>query len=1128
MKKRLQFKKRLFNLMRLSLIHYCLAIIFAGVSFAKEADGQGLLDQKVTIRIENQNFESVLMMIEQQADLKFTYRPKLVNSSQKISFSVTNEPLAKVFEQVFIPLRIKYKVFNKNIVLSRLEDNKGGMGVNTIPVEMPAKNRLEINRDITVSGKVTDETGETLPGVSVLVKGTTLGVTTDLNGAYSLAIPNEGGTLVFSFVGYLSQEVKVGNRTIIDAVLKFDNKALEEVIVVGYGTTKKSDLTGSVVSVKEADFSQGTNTSAAQLLNGVAAGVNVSTTSSAPGAALKVQIRGAGSINSSNNVLFVVDGLPGVDPSALSPDDIESIEVLKDASASTIYGTRAANGVVLITTKKGKSGKATLKYNGYYGIQNVANTLDVLGAADYYRLINVRQGRSVFTDQQIAAVGEGTNWQNELFRSAPIQNHQIGISNGNDKGNYYVGLNYFDQQGIVKSSGSQKLNARLNAQTTPVKNLTITTNINFTRTKNEAILASNSANEGAGPINSAIQFDPSISPLLNADNQYDLNTTIALDNPVALLNGISNQSLSTQFYGTVAADYKIFNDFTATVRLGGESNTGRSDFYRNRLTLSGRANGGEASVSTSDYSHWLAEYLLRFDRTFNNVHSVSVLAGTTFEEFLSRSVGSSSAGFLSDVTGTNLLQSGNGELSDNVSSGKIKNQLHGILGRLNYGFSDKYLATLSFRVDGSSRFAASNQYAFFPAASLGWNITNEDFMKNAGWLSNLKIRAGYGKLGNQGINNFETIQTLISGGNSIFGGRISQGVVSARLPNPNLKWETTSEINIGIDFSLINYRFSGSVDFFNRITDDQLFIKPLPSVVGFTSVRTNFGSVRNRGVDIQLVSNNLQGRDLKWKTTLNLAFLKNEVTELPPFTEQIIGGNIGTFISNYTIVRKGTPLQSFFGYEIDGIFQSGEALSPIPNVTGYTAGMPKFVDQNGDNVIDDKDRVILGDPFPDYTFGINNQLNYGNFALNFLINGVQGVQTLDANVTESLYPTNSARNSINSYFLDRWTPENPNSTIPSGVNSNLYGGSRAINSLTVVDASFVRLKNVTLSYSIPFKPTAGIQSLRIYGAAENLFTITKFVGFDPDASATGTGISKVNYNSYPLAKTFRAGLDINF
>ncbi|MGB6153131.1 MAG: hypothetical protein WBG48_14195, partial [Pricia sp.] len=348
-------------------------------------------------------------------------------------------------------------------------------------------------------------------------------------------------------------------------------------------------------------------------------------------------------------------------------------------------------------------------------------------------------------------------------------------------------------------------------------------------------------------------------------------------------------------------------------------------------------------------------------------------------------------------------------------------------------------------------------------------------------------------------------------------------------PNPDLTWETTAEVNVGMDFGLFNNRISGSIDYYNRKTTDQLFVKPLPSVVGFSGVRTNFGEVVNKGLEIAVATKNLTGK-LKWNTNFNIAFLRNETTQLPDFTEEIIGGNIGTFISNYLIVREGDPLYSFYGYEIDGIFQEGDDIenSPTPNVNGYAPGMPRFVDQNGDNVIDDEDRVVLGDPFQDLNFGINNSFEYKGIGLSFFINGVQGIETLNANVTESLYPTNDARNSISRFYQDRWTPENPSNTLPSGVNASLYGGARAINSLTVLDASFVRLKNVTLGYNFPMDNIDVLKSLRVYIAADNLVTITDFEGFDPDASATGEGIVKVNYNTYPLAKTIRLGFDVKF
>ena len=981
-----------------------------------------------------------------------------------------------------------------------------------------------------IRGVVTDTDGNPLPAANVVIVGTTKGVVTDFDGNFTIQA-EVGNILEVSFIGMQTRRISIENTNNLEVVLQIDAASLEEVVVVGYGTQKKKDLTGAIATVKPEEFTPGVNVNATQLLNGAAAGVNVSQVSSAPGGGIKVQIRGAGSINSSNDVLFVVDGLPGVDPQSLSPDDIESIQVLKDASAASIYGTRAANGVVLVTTKRGNAGKTTMTYSAYSGIQHIAKQIDVLGGADYMRLINLRSGNNpVYSDSEIAAIGQGTNWQDQIFTNAAVQNHQITMSGGNDKGNYYLGLNYFDQDGIVKTSGYQKYNTRLNMQTRPLENLLISANINFTREGFKEILFSNAANDFAGPINTAIQFDPTLSTGLNEQGFYFLNPTIALDNPLGLINGISDRSIRNQFYGSLTVDYELVKNLKATVRLGAEANNRRDDFYRSRVAQLGRSEGGIGNASSSEYTHWLTEYLLKYENTFNEVHDFSILGGATFEEFLTRGLGASSAGFLSDVTGTNLLQSGDGELRDNVSSSRLKNTLNGFLGRMTYGYKDRYLLTASFRVDGSSRFSEENKYAFFPSGSIGWNISEEPFLKNSDWVDNLKLRIGYGELGNQGINNFETTQTLVAGGNSVFGGSIFQGVVPARLPNPDLRWETTSESNVGLDFTFFSNRIAGTLDYFNRKTSDQLFVKPLPSVVGFNSVRTNLGEVVNKGFEIGLQTKNLVG-EFSWNTNLNLAFLKNEVTQLPDFTERLIGGNIGTFISNYTIVQEGSPLQSFYGFEIDGVFQEGDDIenSPTPDVSGYAPGMPKFIDQNDDGIIDEDDRVILGDPFPDFSFGINNTFKYKRLSLDVFVLGVQGIETLDANVTESLYPTNDARNSISEYYLNRWTPSNPTNDYPSGINPSLYGGARLVNSWTVVDASFIRLKNVTLGYNLPVDKLGPVSSLRVFVAGENLATITDYKGYDPDASAAGEGnVTKVNYNSYPLARTFRVGIDVKF
>jgi len=1097
-----------------------LLIVSLFQTYAKESYAQ---KTKISLELENVSIEKVLVKIETLTEFRFLYSDIDFDYKRKVSLKSKREKVSSILKKLFLNSNITFEVMNKQIILVQKSDKD----IELIPVERKV---LRNDQKKEISGVVKDSKGTPLPGVNIVIVGLSRGTETDFDGKYSLVI-EKGSVLEFSYIGMKTIRKIVGDSEVLDVVLEDSSNDLEEVIVVGYGTQKKSDLTGAVVSLKATDFAAGTNDNAIQLLNGSASGVKVSQVSSAPGSSLKIQVRGAGSINSSNGVLFVIDGLPGVDPNSISPDDIESIEVLKDASSASIYGTRAANGVVLITTKKGKSGKLTLGYNSYIGMQNVAKQLDVLNASDYMKMINFREGNTVYSPTDIANAGTGTNWQDEIFRTALVKNHQITMSGGNDKGNYYIGLNYFHQDGVVRNSSYKKYNARFNVEFKPYDNFNITTNLNVNHGDRRRILFSNGANEAAGPINSAIQYDPTIVPTLSENGAYFRNDIIALDNPVALINGYSNQSLATKVYGSITTNYEFVPNLTATLRMGAELTNSRGDTYRNRLTLNGGNLNGRGSISASDNIHWLTEGLLTYKKTFNEKHDLTILAGATWENFFSRNVNASTYGFLSDVTLTNLLQSGDGENGDSVSSGKWVNKLNGFLGRINYGFDGKYLFTASLRVDGSSRFSDKNKYAAFPSGSLAWRFDKESFMEDVEWINLAKLRVGYGQLGNQGIGNFATIHTLVARGNAVFNGNIEQGVVSARLPNPDLKWETTQEFNVGIDYGFFNNRISGSVDYFNRKTKDQLFNKPLPSVVGFTSILVNLGEVVNKGVDVSIKTDNIRNGDFNWASSATVSFLKNEVTKLPDFTEEIISGSLGTFINQYTIVREGTPLRSYYGYEVDGIFQVGDdiANSPTPgNNSNYAPGMPKFVDQNNDGIIDSDDRVILGDPFPDISYGVNNRFSYKGVSLDVLIVGVQGIETIDGNVTESLYPTNSARNSISTYFLDRWTPENPTNKLPSGENPSLYGGARAINSFNIVDASFVRLKNITLGYDVPFAEKIGLSSLNVYVAADNLLTITNFDGFDPDASSNGGGVVKQNYNSYPLARTVRLGVNVKF
>ena len=474
------------------------------------------------------------------------------------------------------------------------------------------------------------------------------------------------------------------------------------------------------------------------------------------------------------------------------------------------------------------------------------------------------------------------------------------------------------------------------------------------------------------------------------------------------------------------------------------------------------------------------------------------------------------------------MHSGDNLNGDDVYSYKSRNRLNGFLGRINYDLMNRYLLTLSFRYDGTSRFSSDNKYAFFPSAAFAWRMSEEPFIKRIEQISDLKFRVGYGQMGNQGIDNYQTLNTLKAGGSAVFGNSLSQGVVQSRLPNTGLKWETTAETNMGIDFGFFNNRITGSVDLYMRDTKDQLFDKPLPAAIGFSNMKVNAGKVRNSGIDFTLNTVNFDTKNWGWDTSLNLSFLKNEVKELPDFIPELITGSIASFVSGYEITRVGDPIYSFYGYEVEGIFQKNDdiAHSAQPNAK---PGELKFKDQDGSKTIDSNDRVVLGKPFPSSTFGFTNTLRYKRLTLSVFLQGVFGISTLDANVLETLYPTNEYRNRIAKYYRNRWTENNPTNEYPSGVNPSNYGGQYAVNSLTVCDASFVRIKNISLNYDVPLKKNNIIKGLQVYGSIDNVATFTNYDGFDPDASAAGsTSVSKVSFNSYPLARTVRFGFNVTF
>lgn len=1005
---------------------------------------------------------------------------------------------------------------------------------------------LDVNlyaQSSTITGKATStEDGEGLPGVNVIEKGTTNGTVTDVEGNYRLTINlGEEAILVFSSIGYITEEVLVGNTSVIDVSMSPDVKQLEELVVVGYGSVRKSDLTGSVTSLDEESLTPGANASVEQMLQGRAAGVRIQQKSSAPGGAMSINIRGASSITAGNQPLYVIDGLPmnnapavgGVGAgfvanqnprnplNSLNPNDIVSIEILKDASATAIYGSRGANGVVLITTKKGKAGELEMTYDGYYGIQTVANRYDVLSPQEYKQVLNdiIADGGGSLSEEVIDIQDGGTDWQDELFRSAPVQNHNVSFSGGSSNTNYYVSLNYFNQNGVIKSSGLERYTARFNLETSKDKKYNFGINLNTSFIENDFVSNGVGLNEQGGAVYSAINYDPTIS-IFDANENYNRSSFITIDNPIALAKGEQAFSKNYRTFGTVYGEYFLFPFLSAKVKIGGDINSVKRNVWIDPVSLNGQQYGGIASILTGERSNYLLEGTLNFNKIYNSSR-INAVVGVTKEKFTSENFSGNGRGYtLPDLS---YYAIGTGDpLLNEIGSGRQSAQLLSFLGRLNYSLLDKYLFTVSFRADGSSRFGPNNRFGYFPSAAFAWKLKQEDFLRDVQSISSLKFRVSYGAIGNQSIPNYVFLSTLSTGGDAVLGGQRFVTIHPSRNPNPDLKWEATRQLDVGIDFGLLEARIMGSVDYFYRKTTDLLLNVPQPPSSGFTSRLENIGSMQNSGIEFMIDSRNLNGA-LKWNTIFNFSAIKNKVLEIGAADEIITGGL--AFISNASIIRPGDPLSSYYGYIVDGVWQSEDDFSITDD--NVAPGDLKFRDINNDKTINDEDRTIIGSPFPDFTWGLTNTFNYKNFELSAFIEGVHGISMLNNNLVDTYFPINFRRNKIAEPYLNRWTEENPTNEYPSFINPTAQG-QRVVNTKTVSNASYIRLQSVRLAYNIPVNKIGFVRNINVYLTGQNLLTITDYEGIDPAANASGSDILKIDYNAYPLAKTYLVGLNISF
>ena len=991
-----------------------------------------------------------------------------------------------------------------------------------------------------VSGTVTSvQEDAPMPGVNVVVKGTTIGTTTDADGRYRLDAPEPTDTLVFSFVGFLSQEVPVAGQSEIDVALAVDNVALDEVVVVGYGAVRKSDLTGSVSSIDVEELNAGVTNSVDQLIAGRAAGVQVTQASSEPGGGVTIRIRGTGSINAGNEPLYVIDGLPVDNGSAtpgspvnrtvsrnplnaLSPDDIASIEILKDASATAIYGSRGANGVVLITTKNGSRDQFQIDYEVYYGVQDVARQLDMLNAQEYVAFLNdLRREMGEdpeFTAEEVAAIGSGTDWQEQVLRSAPVMNHHLSFSGGGESNRYYASLGYFDQEGVVVSSGIRKYLARMNLEQSAGERLRIGLNVNASYIYDDFVPFGTNINENAGVLSAAIYQDPTLG-ITGEDGEYLQSTSVNLENPVGFANGVSDFAETNRTFGNAFAELDVLPGLVGKVNLGTDRQTSQRDTYVSTVTRRGAENNGIAEVQSNARSSFLAEFTLDYTRELGRLHRINLLGGYTYQHFSRSFVVSEANNFVSDVFLTNNLNAGDRE-TYGVGSNKARNQLLSYLARANYNLAGRYLLTASIRADGSSRFGEDNKFGYFPSAAFAWRLVEEDWIRNLDVFNDLKLRLSYGVTGNQEIGNYNSLVLLGPRGQAFFNETPQIGIAPFQVANPDLRWETTRQFDVGLDFAFFDGRVSGSADYFVKNTSDLLLFLPIPQTNGFNSVLKNVGSVRNSGFELALETFNVTGGDFEWTSAFNLSTIRNEVTDLAglPF---ILQGGAG-FVSNVSILREGDPVNAYFGYIVDGIFQLDDDIASSPQPEARP-GELKFRDVDGDGQITTEDRTILGSPFPDFTFGLSNAFTYKRLSLNLFVQGVIGNELINLNLIESENPISFRRNRLSESYTDRWTPENPTNEHPSGIPPQTSYGS-VNNSRAVEDASFVRLRNVEFRYDVPTRFASALRSASVYVSAQNLLTLTGYSGFDPEVSAFGSSNVRIDYNAYPLARTFTAGV----
>ncbi|MCE7042601.1 TonB-dependent receptor [Dyadobacter sp. CY312] len=1114
-------------IMRISFTQMMLALLFAGLTYATDAPGQDLLEKPLSLQVRDKPLKAILTAIENQASVRFVYSSKAIRAERLTTVNVQNQPLKAVLESLLRPMEVNYRLAGNQIVLSQQTEP-------TLPVlQKPESNAIRATSERNLTGLVTDETGTALPGVSIVVKGTSQGTTSGSDGQFSLSVPDDiAVALVFSFVGYLSQEVIPGTKTSLSVILLGDNKALDEVVVVGYGTQKKVDVTGSVSTIRGEALTKAPNPNLANSLTGKMTGVITTQQSGKPGFDDPTFLIRGKSTFGDNGALILVDGIER-SFSRLDPNEIESVTVLKDAASASVYGARAANGVVLITTKRGKEGKIKISYTGSIGFQTPTIVPKIMDAYDYATYLNIAKvnlgDNPRFTDEQVEQYKNGTlpstDWWSEVLKKrAAIQQHNLTLSGGKSEGaKYFISMGVLNQDGLYDLSGFKRYNLRVNIDNQVTRDLRLSLDIGA---RHENLSQSSI---GDGIFSTVIYSKPTERPY-TPDNiaAGGLGSNGQGLSPIGLAkNSGYNKTGNDVFQGTLQADYSpnflkglsaklrySYDRFFSTAKNFSTTYTyytyDRAIDKYNRFQSGG---GTNLSEGTANDMRSTLQTSLTYDRNFGR-HGLSALfliekIGYNYQNLQASRVNYISPAIDQIFAGPDLNQKNGGSATQTARLGYV--------GRVNYNFEERYLLQANFRYDGSFNFPSDKRWGLFPAVSAGWRISEEAFLKNQTLISNLKIRASYGQFGNDRVAAYQYLTGFKFGAGSVIGNNYQSGITDLGIPNPNITWETATNTDLGLEFGILNGKISGEIDYFYKRTKDILLPRnaSVPETFGATLPFENIGIVDNKGLEVVLRYQN-QFRKVKFSAEGNVTYAKSKVIYMDEPAD----------VEN-RIKRTGQPFDQFFALESAGLFQTQEEIDQAPVQDGngnksIKTGDIKYVDFDGNNVIDGKDIHKVGkSDIPQLIFGLNLSLNYHGFDLTANFQGATGFQQF-----LRYDPFNLESNAL-TMFKDSWTPENTDARFP-----RLYAGmkqnNRESSSYWLYNASYVRLRNLEISYTfsnLNIIKKAGINNLRLFASGNNVLTFSKMKDLDPEAPNINPGN---NAYYYPQMKTFNLGLNIEF